>query len=118
MFDDHHKVSKFLSYVLRHRPDKIGLTLDANGWAQVADLITCSAKASVVLTEERIREVVRTSDKQRFALSEDCSRIGFPPDDGLFLAARRARNSMQDLMTAAHLPPCEHGVRLEAKGGG
>ena len=36
MPDDKIKISKFLSYVLRHRPDEIGLTLDANGWTSVA----------------------------------------------------------------------------------
>ena len=75
MSADDQKVSKFLSYVLRHRPDEIGLTLDANGWARIADLIACSANASVTLTEQRIHEIVRRSDKQRFALSEDGSRI-------------------------------------------
>jgi len=47
------KTSKFLSYVLRHRPDEIGLTLDANGWALVSDLIERSKSASVNLTATR-----------------------------------------------------------------
>lgn len=69
------KISKFLSYVLRHRPDEIGLTLDANGWALIQDLIACSAAASMVLTEQQIQQIVRSSDKQRFALSGDGTRI-------------------------------------------
>src|SRR4051794_6972565 len=69
------KISKFLSYVLRHRPDEIGLTLDANGWTPVSELIAKARDASVDLSEDIIREVVRTSDKQRFALSEDGTRI-------------------------------------------
>ena len=68
------KTSKFLSYVLRHRPDVIGLTLDANGWASVAELID-KAKPKTTLSEELIREVVDTNDKQRFALSQDGQRI-------------------------------------------
>lgn len=75
MSADHHKISEFLSYVLRHRPDEIGLTLDANGWAQVSELIERSRTASVNLTEELIRQIVRSSDKQRFALSDDGMRI-------------------------------------------
>ena len=43
MADDLTKTSKFLSYVLRHRPDEIGLTLDANGWTDVAELIEACA---------------------------------------------------------------------------
>ena len=71
------KVSKFLSYVLRHRPDEIGLVLDANGWAPVAELIERARTGAppVMLTEELIRDVVRSNDKQRFALSEDGTRI-------------------------------------------
>lgn len=65
-------ISKFLSYVLRHAPDEIGLTLDAGGWAPVEDLL---ARAPMPLTAERLHEVVAKSDKQRFALSPDGSRI-------------------------------------------
>jgi putative RNA 2'-phosphotransferase len=75
MKSDHQKISKFLSYVLRHRPDEIGLTLDANGWALITDLIERSQTASMALTEDLIREIVRSSDKQRFALSDDGTKI-------------------------------------------
>src|SRR4051812_16643812 len=75
MSSDLTKISKFLSYVLRHRPDEIGLTLDANGWASVDELIERADAASMSLSHESIRDVVRGSDKQRFALSEDGTRI-------------------------------------------
>lgn len=69
------KISKFLSYVLRHRPDEIGLVLDPNGWALVSDLIERSRSASITLTEDVICEIVRSSDKQRFILSDDGTKI-------------------------------------------
>jgi putative RNA 2'-phosphotransferase len=69
------KTSKFLSLVLRHQPEQIGLTLDANGWALVSDLIERSKCASVYLTADGISEIVRASDKQRFALSDDGTKI-------------------------------------------
>jgi putative RNA 2'-phosphotransferase len=72
---DSQKLSKFLSYVLRHRPDEIGLALDANGWALLSELIEQSRNASIDLTEETIREIVRSSDKQRFAISKDGTKI-------------------------------------------
>lgn len=75
MSDRHEKTSKFLSFVLRHRPDEIGLTLDPHGWASVSDLIEKARAAKVSLTEELIREIVRTNDKQRFALSNDGTKI-------------------------------------------
>src|SRR5262245_14678306 len=69
------RASKFMSLVLRHRPDKIGLTLDTNGWAQVSDLIACSRKGPLPLSRELIQEVVENNDKKRFVFSEDGERI-------------------------------------------
>ncbi len=71
----HRKVSKLLSRVLRHNPQRIGLTLDAQGWAEIDTLIACVAREGMVLTRELILEVVATSDKQRFALDEAGRRI-------------------------------------------
>ncbi|MBF3216251.1 RNA--NAD 2'-phosphotransferase, partial [Pseudomonas aeruginosa] len=36
--------SKFLSYVLRHQPEAIGLTLDGQGWADIDALIAGAAR--------------------------------------------------------------------------
>lgn len=68
------KISKFLSYVLRHKPESIQLPLDNNGWASIATLID-HAKPQFILTHDMIEEVVRDSDKQRFALSDDKTMI-------------------------------------------
>ena len=35
----HVKVSKFLSFILRHSPEKIQLSIDSNGWANIDELI-------------------------------------------------------------------------------
>lgn len=67
-------LSKFLSYVLRHRPEKIGITLDKNGWTDTSTLIE-KAKTEVEFTLEELKEVVKNCDKQRFALSEDGTQI-------------------------------------------
>lgn len=69
------RASKFMSLVLRHQPEKIGLTLDAQGWAVVADLVACSQRGGTRLSVELIQEVVATNDKKRFVLSEDGKRI-------------------------------------------
>jgi putative RNA 2'-phosphotransferase len=39
MTRDNIRTSKFLSLVLRHQPESIGLALDANGWADIDALI-------------------------------------------------------------------------------
>ena len=65
-------ISKHLSYILRHKPQAIGLTLDPQGWANVDDLISKSPKG---LSREKIVAVVESNDKQRFILSKDGARI-------------------------------------------
>ena len=64
------RISRFLSLVLRHDPGRIGLELDREGWASVADLVEGARLAGLNLTVELVREVVATSDKRRFSLSE------------------------------------------------
>jgi putative RNA 2'-phosphotransferase len=69
------RVSKFLSLVLRHRPESVGLALDSSGWVDVPALLAAAQRAGVPLDEPLLERVVRTSDKQRFALSPDGRRI-------------------------------------------
>lgn len=69
------ETSKFLSYVLRHEPQAIGLQLDREGWAIVGELIACTKQAGRYLDDVLLREVVASSDKKRFAISDDGLRI-------------------------------------------
>ncbi|MBY5967669.1 RNA 2'-phosphotransferase [Halomonas denitrificans] len=61
-------ISKFLSYVPRHKPDAIGLALDPEGWADIEDLIV---KSDIPLNLNILHKIVETSDKKRFSLSGD-----------------------------------------------
>jgi putative RNA 2'-phosphotransferase len=61
------KVSRFLTLVLRHDPDRIGLTLDPQGWVHIDDLVERARAHGVRLTRDLILRVAETSDKQRFA---------------------------------------------------
>jgi putative RNA 2'-phosphotransferase len=67
--------SKFLSFVLRHEPQSIGLSLDEAGWASVDDLLVKAAAAGKRLDRQLLQRVVDTSDKKRFAFSDDGQRI-------------------------------------------
>ncbi|OBZ96987.1 RNA 2'-phosphotransferase [Pararhizobium polonicum] len=69
------QTSKFLSYVLRHAPESIGLTLDAQGWADIAELISKANAANHALDVDTLHAVVADSDKKRFTISEDGKRI-------------------------------------------
>jgi putative RNA 2'-phosphotransferase len=67
--------SKLLSYVLRHRPDSIGLQLDANGWADVEVLLQCLAEHGKRVDRDLLERVVVDNDKQRFAFDATRARI-------------------------------------------
>lgn len=72
MKDDSLKnTSKFLSYVLRHHPEAIGLQLDEYGWAHIPTLIRQAQKEGRDLNREKLLELLRSATKKRFILSED-----------------------------------------------
>ena len=58
------RLSRRLSLVLRHRPETAGLTLDANGWVPVADLL-----AALRLSRADLDMIVENNDKSRFAIA-------------------------------------------------
>ena len=68
-------LSKFLSFVLRHKPEAIGLTLDPQGWTSIDELVARSAAAGTRFSREDLLQVVETSEKKRFSLSADGQRI-------------------------------------------
>jgi putative RNA 2'-phosphotransferase len=69
------QLSKFLSLVLRHKPDTVGISLDTEGWASIDELIVKSQAAGTPLTREQLLKVVATSEKKRFSISEDGQQI-------------------------------------------
>ena len=75
MTQDLVKPSKFLSLVLRHKPEEIGLVLDGQGWADIDELIEKAGRHGMALTRELIARIVETSDKQRFAIDATGQRI-------------------------------------------
>lgn len=63
--------SKFLSLVLRHKPELIGLKLDKAGWAKVEDLITQSQIYGKDVDLQMLESIVALNEKKRFSFSED-----------------------------------------------
>lgn len=64
------KLSKSLSLVLRHRPERVGLTLDEGGWVDVDRLL-----AAMNWSRETLDQVVRENDKQRFAFDPSGTKV-------------------------------------------
>jgi putative RNA 2'-phosphotransferase len=69
------EISKRLSYVLRHRPDSIGIVLDEAGWTDVGQLLEALARRGLALSRDELARVVATNDKKRFAFSADGNSI-------------------------------------------
>ncbi len=67
--------SKFLSLILRHKPEIIGLVLDAQGWADVDTLLEKLRAEGKGLSKEELGEVVEKNNKKRFSFNEDKTRI-------------------------------------------
>ena len=68
-------ISKFMSLVLRHKPEEISLVIDNEGWARVDELIYKMNQKGIVVNFQTIDEVVQTNDKKRFAFNEDKTLI-------------------------------------------
>ena len=66
--------SKFLSLILRHKPETIGIKLDEHGWADVSELISGISKTRP-FDMKMLEEIVRTDNKQRYSFNEDKTLI-------------------------------------------
>ncbi|WP_433400596.1 RNA 2'-phosphotransferase [Streptomyces sp. CA-146814] len=65
------KVSKYLSKHLRHQPERIGITLDDNGWVGVETLLSAAALHGFAISRAELDHVVTVNDKRRFAVDGD-----------------------------------------------
>lgn len=95
-------VSKFLSRVLRHAPGDIGVSLEPGGWVEVTALLAGAARAGMRITPDELAEVVRDSDKQRFAFD----------DSGTMVRANQGHSTEVELHFATAYPTGElfHGT--------
>ena len=70
------ETSKFISLILRHKPETIGISLDEHGWADVQEMIQgINATGNHHLSEGLLEEIVRTDEKQRYSFNEDHTLI-------------------------------------------
>lgn len=68
------ETSRFISLILRHKPETIGITLDEHGWANIDELIS-GVNTRYPLDITTLEEIVRTDDKQRYSFNEDRTLI-------------------------------------------
>jgi len=55
--------SKFLSYILRHKPEEAHLTLDKEGWVAIADVVKNTS-----LTLDEIKQIAAMDEKGRYSI--------------------------------------------------
>jgi putative RNA 2'-phosphotransferase len=89
------KTSKFLSLILRHEPERVGLKLDSAGWVSVSELLEAVNQHGVSLSIKELKDVVATNDKKRFAFSED----------GLKIRASQGHSVEVELQYPPEVPP-------------
>lgn len=69
------KQSRFLALVLRHQPEVANLTLDAEGWAPVDDVLKALSEKYGAFSRSQLQELVDTNEKKRFAFNERGNKI-------------------------------------------
>lgn len=89
------RISKFLSLILRHQPEKLGVTLDANGWIAIDTLLDAMQKAGKGISRATLERVVAENDKKRFAISAD----------GTSIRASQGHSIEIDLAYSPSIPP-------------
>lgn len=89
------EISKFLSLVLRHNPQKIGIALDPEGWTPVDALLAAAGRHGRRISRAQLEEVVGTNDKQRFSFSPN----------GQLIRANQGHSVEVDLNLAPVEPP-------------
>ena len=100
------KISKYLSYHLRHAPEKLGLTLDVGGWVNVEKLLTQAKKNKFPISFNELSEVVATNDKKRFSFDKTRKKI----------RANQGHSVKVDLQLTPQIPPylLYHGTYTNA----
>ncbi len=89
------KMSRFISLVLRHRPEAAGISVDSHGWADIDALLAGCASHGRPLDRETLERIVVGNNKKRFAISADGRRI----------RARQGHSIPVDLDLSPERPP-------------
>jgi putative RNA 2'-phosphotransferase len=87
--------SRFLSLVLRHKPETIKIKLDKNGWVAVDELLAQLKKHNREMSMKDLRDIVEFNDKKRFEFNEE----------GTLIRAAQGHSVKVDLQMKPKQPP-------------
>ena len=119
--------SRFLSFVLRHKPEEIGLELGSGGWVNLDILVRALRQAGRPMSRTEIMQTVATDQKGRFTISADGTEIraaqghSVPIALGLAVSAPpavlyhgTARHKLDEIFSSGLLPMKRHHVHLSS----
>jgi putative RNA 2'-phosphotransferase len=117
------KISKYLARHLRHRPERIGLALSPEGWADVTELLAAASRHGFALTRSELEHVVDVNDKKRYEMDGNRIRavqghsvpveLDLPPvDPPELLYHGTVRHSVASILREGLLPMGRHAVHL------
>ncbi|MFE7751249.1 RNA 2'-phosphotransferase [Streptomyces sp. NPDC057428] len=117
------KVSKYLSKHLRHQPDRIGISLDPQGWVAVDELLKACARHGFTITREELDHVVAVNDKKRFMVAGALIRanqghtvtvdLGLPPaEPPAYLYHGTVARALDAIRAEGLRPMARHHVHL------
>ena len=64
-------LGRFISMVLRHKPEIIGITLDEHGWADVDTLIKAMNEHKKYIDKAMLEKIVAENDKKRYSFDKN-----------------------------------------------
>lgn len=105
MKNDLVNLSRFLSLLLRHKPDTLDLQMDSEGWVSVSELIEKWKRKNSNINFDLLQQIVKENNKNRFTFNEDCTKI----------RANQGHSISVDLQLDISTPPniLFHGTILE-----
>ena len=69
--NDFVKMGKYISLILRHKPEIINLKIDEHGWANVDELLKGINDSGRYISKEMLNMIVETNDKKRYQYNND-----------------------------------------------
>lgn len=69
--EKHSKLSVFLSLILRHKPEEIGMKLNEEGFVNVEELLDNMCKHGKQINKQMLDEIVQTDNKQRYSYNDN-----------------------------------------------
>lgn len=69
------KMGKYISLILRHKPELINLKIDEHGWANVDDLLKGINNSGRYISKEILDIIVNTNNKKRYQYNNDHTKI-------------------------------------------